>query len=334
MRSVAVDILVNNASAIWLRGTLDTPMKRFDLMQQVNSRGSFLCAQACLPWLLQAPTRTSLRSRRPAVARSKVVGRHTGYTLAKMGMSFVTLGLAAEFGPQGVAINALWPRTVIATDAINMIPGVEPAWCRKPDIARRRAHAVLSRTARGFSGQFLIDEDVLRDAGVTDFRPTRSILPNVVAGPVPGLSFLLRTHDAFPAHDGSRARSRRVAAFLLRSASGCVKCGAEEKPAGRFTWSSCQRRKVQTPNSSSPATGTARRTTEARAISDISPSASKTFTRHARTSSRWGHHQPSAARRPHGVRALARPDLDRVVAERRSIAAREPWTSMENIGAW
>ena len=166
-----IDILVNNASAIWLRGTLDTPMKRFDLMQQVNSRGSFLCAQACLPWLLQASNPHILTLAPPPSLDPKWWGTHTGYTLAKMGMSFVTLGLAAEFGPQGVAVNALWPRTVIATDAINMIPGVDPAWCRTPAIVADAAHAVLVRTARDCSGKFLIDEDVLRDAGVTDFSP-------------------------------------------------------------------------------------------------------------------------------------------------------------------
>ena len=106
-----IDILVNNASAIWLRGALDTPMKRFDLMQQVNSRGSFLCAQACLPHLLRAPNPHILTLAPPPSLQPKWWGPHTGYTLAKMGMSFVTLGLAAEFGPRGVAVNALWPKT-------------------------------------------------------------------------------------------------------------------------------------------------------------------------------------------------------------------------------
>jgi citronellol/citronellal dehydrogenase len=179
-----IDILVNNASAIWLRGTLDTPMKRFDLMQQVNARGSFLCAQACLPWLLQAPNPHILTLAPPPSLDPKWWGAHTGYTLAKMGMSFVTLGLAAEFGPQGVAVNALWPRTVIATDAINMIPGVDPAWCRKPDIVADAAHAVLVRDARGFSGNFLIDEDALREAGITDLShyavdPAQRLLPDL-----------------------------------------------------------------------------------------------------------------------------------------------------------
>src|SRR6476619_5944259 len=179
-----LDILVNNASAIWLRGTLDTPMKRFDLMQQVNARGSFLCAQACLPWLLQAPNPHILTLAPPPSLDPKWWAPHTGYTLAKMGMSFVTLGLAAEFGPQGVAINALWPRTVIATDAINMIPGVAPGQCRTPEIVADAAHAVLVRRAEDFHGQFLIDDDVLFAAGVTDFAqyavdPSQRLLPDL-----------------------------------------------------------------------------------------------------------------------------------------------------------
>ena len=179
-----IDVLVNNASAIWLRGTLDTPMKRFDLMQQVNARGSFLCAQACLPHLSKAPNPHILTLAPPPSLDPKWWGPHTGYTLAKMGMSFVTLGLAAEFGRQGIAINALWPRTVIATDAINMIPGVDAANCRKPDIMADAAHAVLSRPARGFSGHFLIDDEVLREAGVTDFdayavQPGAPLLPDL-----------------------------------------------------------------------------------------------------------------------------------------------------------
>ena len=179
-----IDILVNNASAIWLRGALDTPMKRFDLMQQVNSRGSFLCAQACLPHLLQAPNPHILTLAPPPSLKPKWWAAHTGYTLAKMGMSFVTLGLAGAFGRQGVAVNALWPRTVIATDAINMIPGVDARNCRTPQVVADAAHAVLVREARGFHGRFLIDEEVLREAGVADFSgyavdPSQSPLPDL-----------------------------------------------------------------------------------------------------------------------------------------------------------
>ena len=179
-----IDILVNNASAIWLRGTLDTPMKRFDLMQQVNARGSFLCAQACLPYLLQAPNPHILSLAPPPTLDPKWWGPHTAYTLAKMGMSFVTLGLAAEFGPQGVAVNALWPRTIIATDALNMIPGIDLARCRTPEIVADAAHAILTRPADGFAGHFLIDDDVLIGTGVTDFTryavdPTQRLLPDL-----------------------------------------------------------------------------------------------------------------------------------------------------------
>lgn len=179
-----IDILVNNASAIWLRGTLETPMKRFDLMQQVNARGSFLCAQACLPHLLRAPDPHILTLAPPPSLEPRWWAPHTGYTLAKMGMSFVTIGLAAEFGPQGVAVNALWPKTIIATDALNMIPGIDLARCRRPEIVADAAHAILVRRAAGFHGQFLIDEDVLRAAGITEFsryavNPSQSPLPDL-----------------------------------------------------------------------------------------------------------------------------------------------------------
>ena len=179
-----IDILVNNASAIWLRGALETPMKRFDLMQQVNSRGSFLCAQACLPHLLDAPNPHILTLCPPPSLDPKWWAPHTGYTLAKMGMSFVTLGLAAEFGPRGVAVNALWPRTLIATDALNMIPGVQAGNGRSPAIMGDAAHAVLVRDARSTSGRFFIDDDVLAETGVTDFSgyavdPSLPLLPDL-----------------------------------------------------------------------------------------------------------------------------------------------------------
>ena len=180
-----IDILVNNASAIWLRGALDTPMKRFDLMKIRSTHAAVffalrlvcrICSKASNPHILTlAP---------PPTLDPKWWAPHTGYTLAKMGMSFVTLGLAAEFGRQGVAINALWPRTIIATDALNMIPGIDMARCRKPEIVADAAHAVLTRSARGFCGNFLLDERVLRAAGVTDFASyavdaTKSPLPDL-----------------------------------------------------------------------------------------------------------------------------------------------------------
>ena len=173
-----IDILVNNASA------LDTPMKRFDLMQQVNARGSFLCAQACLPHLLKSANPHILTLAPPPSLAPHWWAPHLGYTLAKMGMSFVTLGLAGEFGPQGVAVNALWPHSIIATDALNMIPGIDVTRCRKPQIVADAAHAILVRTAQGFHGQFLLDEDVLRESGINDFSPyamdpSQSLLPDL-----------------------------------------------------------------------------------------------------------------------------------------------------------
>jgi citronellol/citronellal dehydrogenase len=179
-----IDILVNNASAIWLRGIAETPMKRFDLMQQVNARGSFLCAQSCLPHLLRAPNPQILTLAPPPSLDPKWWGPHTGYTLAKMGMSLVTLGLAAELGERGVGVSALWPRTLIATDALNMIPGVDARGGRTPRIVADAAALILARPAAQTNGRFFIDEEVLREAGVSEFSgyavdPTRPLLPDL-----------------------------------------------------------------------------------------------------------------------------------------------------------
>jgi citronellol/citronellal dehydrogenase len=137
-----------------------------------------------MPHLLKAANPHILTLAPPPSLDPKWWAPHTGYTLAKMGMSFVTLGLAAEFGPRGVAINALWPRTLIATDALNMIPGVSASNGRKPEIMADAAHAILTRAARNFSGKFLIDDEVLRDAGVTDLAsyavdPAAHLLPDL-----------------------------------------------------------------------------------------------------------------------------------------------------------
>ncbi len=177
-----IDVLINNASAIWLRGILDTPMKRFDLMSQVNSRGTFLCSQKALPYLLQAENPHILTLAPPPNLDPKWWGAFTGYTLAKMGMSFVTLGLAEEFKGR-VAVNALWPKTVIATDAINMIPGVDINASRTAGIVADAAVAILQQKMSAASGQFYIDEDFLRDNGVTDFEkyavvPGTALLPD------------------------------------------------------------------------------------------------------------------------------------------------------------
>jgi citronellol/citronellal dehydrogenase len=179
-----IDILVNNASAISLTGTLDTPMKRFDLMFGVNVRGTFLCSQACLPHLLRAGNPHILTLSPPLNMDPKWFGPHVAYTMAKYGMSECVLGMAEEFRDRGVAVNALWPRTVIRTAALAMIPGVDPARCRTPEIMADAAHAVLTTPARERTGRFLIDEDVLREAGVTDFTryavdPAQPLLPDL-----------------------------------------------------------------------------------------------------------------------------------------------------------
>jgi len=166
-----IDVLVNNASAISLTGTLETPMKRFDLMFGVNVRGTYLCTQACLPHLLKAANPHVLNLAPPLNLDPKWFRNHVAYTMAKYGMSMCVLGMAEEFRERGVAINALWPRTAIATAAIAMIGG-EPMLrhSRKPEILADAAHWILTRPARECTGNFFVDEDLLAAAGVTDFE--------------------------------------------------------------------------------------------------------------------------------------------------------------------
>lgn len=166
-----IDILVNNASAINLTGTLQTPMKRYDLMHQVNARGTFATSQACLPHLLKADNPHILNLSPPLSMKPKWFKDHCAYTMAKYGMSLCVLGMAEEFRDQGVAVNALWPRTVIYTAAIAMLEGmVKPENCRTTEIVSDAAHAILTRDSRSCSGHFFIDEEVLREEGVTDFN--------------------------------------------------------------------------------------------------------------------------------------------------------------------
>jgi citronellol/citronellal dehydrogenase len=166
-----IDILVNNASAISLTGTLATPMKRFDLMQQVNARGTFACSQACLPHLLKATNPHILNISPPLNLSAHWFAPHAAYTMAKYGMSLCVLGMAEEFRDLGVAVNALWPRTVIATAAIlNLLGGEEVMrHSRKPEIMADAAQAILTRPSRQCTGNFFIDEDVLTAAGITNF---------------------------------------------------------------------------------------------------------------------------------------------------------------------
>ena len=168
-----IDVLVNNASAIQLTRTPDTAMKRFDLMHQVNARGTFLCTQACLPHLRRAANPHVLTLSPPLRLEPQWFGAHVAYTLAKYGMSLCVLGHAEEFRAEGIAVNALWPRTVIATAAVqNLLGGDESIRrSRRPEIVADAAHAILVRPSREFTGNFCIDEDVLCAAGVTDFEP-------------------------------------------------------------------------------------------------------------------------------------------------------------------
>ncbi|MGD9171675.1 MAG: SDR family oxidoreductase, partial [Candidatus Thiodiazotropha sp.] len=180
-----IDILVNNASAISLTGTLQTEMKRYDLMHQVNARGTFAVSQACLPHLLQATNPHILNLSPPLSLKPKWFKEHCAYTMAKYGMSLCVLGMAEEFRSQGVAINALWPRTLIYTAAIAMLEGgVKAENCRNSEIVADAAHAVLIRDSRSCSGNFFIDEDVLREEGITDFNayavdPNGHLLPDI-----------------------------------------------------------------------------------------------------------------------------------------------------------
>ncbi|MDY7226857.1 SDR family oxidoreductase [Hyalangium rubrum] len=165
-----IDILVNNASAISLTGTLETPMKKFDLMFGVNVRGTYATTQACLPALLEAKNPHVLTLSPPLNMKPKWFQNHVAYTMAKYGMSMCVLGMAEEFREQGVAFNALWPRTTIATAAINMIGGDEMMQAsRTPEIMSDAAHAILTRESRTCTGNFFIDEELLRETGVTDF---------------------------------------------------------------------------------------------------------------------------------------------------------------------
>jgi len=169
-----IDILINNASAISLTPTEATPMKRFDLMFGVNVRGTFLCTQACLPYLKQSGERKRnphvLTLSPPLAMDVRWFAPHVAYTMAKYGMSMCVLGHAEEFRPYGIAVNALWPRTVIATAALQMIPGVKPEHCRSVDIMADAAYAILTADAATTSGNFFIDDEVLKKAGVTDFE--------------------------------------------------------------------------------------------------------------------------------------------------------------------
>ena len=170
-----IDVLVNNASAISLTPTPATPMKRFDLMFGVNVRGTYLCTQSCLPALIKSAAAGRnphvLNMSPPLSMREHWFAPHVAYTMAKYGMSECTLGHAGEFRPHGIGVNSLWPRTAIATAALQMIPGVDLARCRKPEILSDAAYLILTSNAATTTGNFFIDDELLARHGVTDLAP-------------------------------------------------------------------------------------------------------------------------------------------------------------------
>jgi citronellol/citronellal dehydrogenase len=168
-----IDICINNASAINLAATEQIELRRYDLIQQINTRGTFVTSRACLPYLKKSSNPHILTLSPPLDLQPKWFAGHLAYSLSKYGMSLCMLGLAAEYREHGIACNALWPRTVIATAAVEFALGGAPMLrrCRKPEIVADAAHAILTRDARHCTGQFFIDDRVLYELGVRDFGP-------------------------------------------------------------------------------------------------------------------------------------------------------------------
>ena len=169
-----IDILINNASAINLTPTEATPAKRFDLMFDVNVRGTFLTSQAAIPHLrasAEAGRNPHILTLSPPLSmKAKWFQHHVAYTMAKYGMSMCVLGMSEEFRKTGIAVNALWPRTAIDTAALQMIPGIDTAACRTPEILADAAYVILNRPSKETTGNFFVDDEVLASVGVTDLE--------------------------------------------------------------------------------------------------------------------------------------------------------------------
>ena len=169
-----IDILINNASAINLTRTEETPAKRFDLMFDVNVRGTFLTSQAAIPFLrdsAEAGRNPHILNLSPPLSmKPKWFKNHVAYTMAKYGMSMCVLGMSEEFKRDGIAVNALWPRTAIDTAALQMIPGVDTAACRTPEILSDSAYIILNRNSKECTGNFFVDDEVLASEGITDLE--------------------------------------------------------------------------------------------------------------------------------------------------------------------
>lgn len=167
-----IDILINNASAINLTNTESTPAKRFDLMFDVNVRGTFLTSQAAIPHLRESAKAGRnphiLTLSPPLSMKAHWFKNHLAYTMAKYGMSMCVLGMSAEFKRDAIAVNALWPRTAIDTAALQMIPGVDTSLCRKPEILADAAYVILNRSSKECTGNFFVDDEVLASEGITD----------------------------------------------------------------------------------------------------------------------------------------------------------------------
>jgi len=201
-----IDIVVNNASAISLATVADTDMRRFDLMHQINVRGTFMVSKYAIPHLARAQNPHILMMSPPLDMAEKWFSPHTAYTMAKFGMSMVALGLAGELRPQGIAVNALWPRTTIATAAVRNLLGGEEIMrrSRRPDIVADAAYRIFAKPAKSFSGQFLIDDTFLADEGVADFEPYR-VEPQGPLAP----DFFVPDHIRPPPGVGVAAREER-----------------------------------------------------------------------------------------------------------------------------
>ena len=199
-----LDIVVNNASAISLTPATDTDMKRYDLMQQINARGTFVVSKHAIAHLARAANPHILMLSPPLDMQEKWFARHTAYSMAKFGMSMVVLGLAGELRPKGIAVNALWPRTTIATAAIKNLLGGDAIMrmSRTPEILADAAYLIFQKPAKSFTGQFLIDDTFLSGAGVTNFDryrvdPSQPLSPDFfvpdTSKPPPGVSLAAKT---------------------------------------------------------------------------------------------------------------------------------------------
>lgn len=186
-----IDILVNNASAIFLAGTLHTPMKRFDLMHAVNVRGTYLCSQKCMPHLMESNNPHILNMSPPLNMETKWFAPHVAYTMSKFGMSMCVLGMAGEFSSDGIAVNALWPRTTIATSAVKYMVGGDQMikMSRKPEILADSAHWILTQNSKEVTGNFFVDDEVMAKMGKTDLseysvEPGAELAPDFFVEPL------------------------------------------------------------------------------------------------------------------------------------------------------